>query len=125
MHCSLAHIEAFGKPRRLGPVAAFLNENKYSTTVLSCQSNSYCIIRMFFSEENIYFTTRLPARLVYRILNGAWPNLFNLLTMEEDHGFCLLMKYELARSATPIVLLCYCRLAFLAVRPKEARTGRF
>ena len=49
-----------------------------------------------FFEENIYFTTRLSARLVYHILNGAWPNLFNLLTMEEDHGFCLQMKYELA-----------------------------
>jgi hypothetical protein len=49
-----------------------------------------------FFRGKIYFTTRLPTRLVYRILNGAWPNLFNLLTMEEDHGFCLLMKYELA-----------------------------
>ena len=49
-----------------------------------------------FFRGKIYFTTRLPARSVYRILNGAWHNLFNLLTMEEDHGFCLLMKYELA-----------------------------
>jgi hypothetical protein len=30
VHCSLAHIEAFGQPHRLGPVAASSNENKYN-----------------------------------------------------------------------------------------------
>jgi hypothetical protein len=30
VQCSLAHIEAFGKPHRLGPVAASSNENKYN-----------------------------------------------------------------------------------------------
>jgi hypothetical protein len=30
MHCSLAYIEDLGKPRRLSPVAAFANENKYN-----------------------------------------------------------------------------------------------
>ena len=36
MYCSLAHIEAFGKPHRLGPVAAFLNENKYNYSSSQC-----------------------------------------------------------------------------------------
>jgi hypothetical protein len=36
VHCSLAHIEAFGKPHRLGSVTAFLNENKYNYSSSQC-----------------------------------------------------------------------------------------
>jgi hypothetical protein len=41
VHCSLAHIEAFGKPHRLGPVAASSNKNKYNYTKCS-SSQSMC-----------------------------------------------------------------------------------
>ena len=40
MHCSLAHIEALGKPRRLGPITAFVNENKYTQSPLFVQNRT-------------------------------------------------------------------------------------
>ena len=36
VHCSLEDIEALGKPRRLSPVAASTNENKYNYSPSQC-----------------------------------------------------------------------------------------
>jgi hypothetical protein len=36
VQCSVAHIEALGKPRRLEPVAAFVDENEYNYSSSQC-----------------------------------------------------------------------------------------
>jgi hypothetical protein len=43
MHCSLAHIEDLGKPRRRGPAAAFVNEKNIIIVHLG-----QCCVFVFF-----------------------------------------------------------------------------
>ena len=46
MHCSVAHIEALGKPRRLGPVAASSYEYIYDYSSSQC-----CVFKIVLSNS--------------------------------------------------------------------------
>jgi hypothetical protein len=57
VHCSLADIEALGKPRRLSPVAAFANENKYNYSPSDSQCNA-AFLKLYVESKNFWIGKR-------------------------------------------------------------------
>ena len=49
VRCSLSHIEDLGKPRRLGPIAAFVNKDKDK---YNCSSFQWCFfLRLYVKMD--------------------------------------------------------------------------